>query len=86
MGDMVQCSYCGTHHYANDPCPDDVPPFYMDHPSCNCPVRVTMRRGQYTASVPSGVLVRGYSSATTRRELEPHVYRMVSKVMGDTDG
>ncbi len=22
MGNMIRCPKCGTHHYANDPCPD----------------------------------------------------------------
>lgn len=24
MGDMIRCPKCGTYHYRNDPCPDDV--------------------------------------------------------------
>jgi hypothetical protein len=25
MGDMIRCNKCKTHHYRNDPCPDDEP-------------------------------------------------------------
>jgi len=25
MGDMIRCPRCQTHHYRNDPCPDDEP-------------------------------------------------------------
>jgi hypothetical protein len=24
MGDMIRCPKCATHHYTNDPCPDDI--------------------------------------------------------------
>jgi len=24
MGDMIRCGKCGTHHYRNDPCPDEL--------------------------------------------------------------
>lgn len=25
MGDMIRCPKCATHHYRNDPCPDEEP-------------------------------------------------------------
>ena len=24
MGDMIRCPKCATHHYRNDPCPDEL--------------------------------------------------------------
>jgi hypothetical protein len=26
MGDMIRCPKCATHHYRNDPCPDEPEP------------------------------------------------------------